>query len=90
MVISHWNFAMGQMVVRQIPDSVLEDFRARAKREGLSAEALVRRLIEMEARRMPREEALRRMDELRAMTPRKLESSVPILRAMRDGDDVDP
>jgi hypothetical protein len=36
---------------------------------------------------MSREEALKRMDELRAMTPKSNVSSVELLRAMRDGND---
>jgi plasmid stability protein len=80
---------MGQMVVRKIDDEALARFKARAKHEGVSAEALLRRMIEAEPRRMSREEALKRMDELRAMTPKMLPSSVSILRALRDGDDTD-
>jgi plasmid stability protein len=79
---------MGQMVVRQIPDGVLADFRARAKREGLSAEALVRRLIETEARRIPREEALRLADSIRAAGGRSGASSVELIRALRDENDA--
>jgi plasmid stability protein len=78
---------MGQMVVRKIDDEALARFKARAKHEGVSAEALLRRMIEAEPRRMSREEALKRMDELRAMTPKSTVSSVELLRAMRDGND---
>jgi plasmid stability protein len=78
---------MGQMVVRKIDDEALARFKARAKHEGVSAEALLRRMIEAEPRRMSREEALKRMDELRAMTPKSNVSSVELLRAMRDGND---
>ncbi len=82
---------MGQMIVRAIPDEALARLKARAKDDGISAEALVRRMILEEARRPSRmsfEEALKRLDELRAMTPKKLESSVAILRELRDGDDT--
>jgi plasmid stability protein len=78
---------MGQMVVRKIDDEALIRFKARAKNEGLSAEALVRRMIEAESRPLSRIDALKRMDELRAMTPERLDSSVPLLRALRDGHD---
>ncbi len=80
---------MGQMVVRKIDDEALARLKVRAILEGVSAEALVRRMIETVPPRMSREEALKRMDELRAMTPKMLPSSVGILRALRDGDDTD-
>jgi plasmid stability protein len=80
---------MGQILVRAIPDDVLEAFKARAKREGLPAEALARRILTREAGVMSYAEALAGIDRLRAMTPKKLESSVPILRALRDGTDED-
>jgi ribosomal protein S21 len=78
---------MGQIVVRNIDDAALARFKDAARREGVSAEARLRRMIEAEPRRLTREEALQRMDELRAMTPKTLPSSVHILRAMRDGND---
>jgi plasmid stability protein len=79
---------MGQMVVRKINDEALERFKARARSEGVSAEALLRRMIETEPARMTREQALKRADELRAMTPRSDICSVELLHALRDGDDA--
>jgi plasmid stability protein len=78
---------MGQILIRQINDEALAGFRDRARREGMSAEAFARKLIETEARRMTREEALKRMDELRAMTPRSIESSVDLIRQLREEND---
>jgi plasmid stability protein len=77
---------MGQILVRQINDEALAGFRDRARREGMSAEAFARKLIETEARRMTREEALKRMDELRAMTPKSNALSIELLHAIRDGN----
>ena len=79
---------MGQMVVRKIDDEALARFKARAMSEGVSAEALLRRMIETVPPRMTREQALKRADELRAMTPRSDISSVDLIRALRDGDDA--
>ncbi|MCC6918956.1 MAG: hypothetical protein IT548_07110 [Alphaproteobacteria bacterium] len=66
---------MGQMLVRAIPDELIAKLKERARQEGVSAEALARRILMREAilapppRRMTYEEALARMDQLRAMTP---------------------
>ncbi|MFT3809374.1 MAG: hypothetical protein QM698_05600 [Micropepsaceae bacterium] len=82
---------MAQMIVRSIPDEALAKFKDRAKQEGLSAEAMARRLIVQEAQQPAKisfDEAVRRIDELRALTPQPLDSSVPILRSFRDGDDA--
>jgi plasmid stability protein len=79
---------MRQMTVRAIPDEAFAKLKARAKDEGLSAEALVRRMILEEARRPSRlsfEEALKRMDELRAMTPPgEAVDSTSLIREFRD------
>jgi antitoxin FitA len=78
---------MGQIVVRNIDDEALARFKDAARSEGVSAEARLRRMIEAEPRRITRQEAFRRMAELRAMTPKPLPSSVPLLRELRDGHD---
>jgi len=85
---------MSQLLVRNIPDETLQSFKRLARREGISTEALARRVIEREAgwedRERRREAALRRMDELRAMTrPSDGPTTTEILRRMRDGDDED-
>ena len=56
---------MGQILVRNIDDDVLERFRQQAKREGKSAEQLAREAIAEKAK-PSREEILRRMDEIRS------------------------
>ena len=81
---------MGQIVIRAIPDDILEAFKARAKRDGLAAETLARQLIMREARLMPEvrqmsyAEAVAKLDQLRAMSPRSSGSSVADLRELRD------
>jgi len=55
------------MVVRNIPNDVLDRFKARAKAEGKSAEQLAREAIEKMAK-VQREDLMRHMDELRART----------------------
>ncbi len=79
---------MGQMIVRAIPDEILANFKQRAKDEGLSAEALIRRMIvqkSLEQPRMSHEEALRRLAELRAMTPTGFDiDTTALLREFRD------
>lgn len=78
---------MGQIVIRGIPDDVLEAFKARAKSEGLAAETLARQLIIREAQRPSGRtyaEALAHLDRLRAMSPPSLTSSVADIRELRD------
>jgi len=58
---------MASMVIRNIPDDVLERFKARAKADGKSAEQLAREAIAEKAK-PSREEIIRQMDELRAKT----------------------
>ena len=58
---------MGQMVVRNIPDDVMERFKKAAKNAGISAEQLARNAIEEKAE-LDREQMMEKMDELRKMT----------------------
>ena len=56
---------MASMVIRNIPDDVLERFKQRAKANGKSAEQLAREVIAEKG--MPdRAELIRRIDEIRA------------------------
>ena len=58
---------MGSMLIRNIPDDVLERFRQRAKADGKSAEQLARETIAEKA--MPdRAELIRQIDAIRAST----------------------
>jgi plasmid stability protein len=56
---------MGSMLIRNIPDDVVERFKARAKADGKSAEQLAREAIAEKAK-PSREEIIRRMDEIRS------------------------
>ncbi len=58
---------MGQMVVRNIPDDVMERFKKAAKNAGISAEQLARNAIEEKAE-LDREQLMKEMDELRKLT----------------------
>jgi antitoxin FitA len=79
---------MGQILIRNLDDAVITQLKSRAARNGKSLEQTVREII-AEAVRPSKEEAWAEIDRIRAMTPRKLESSVPLIRAFRDGDDPD-
>ncbi len=81
---------MASMVIRNIPDDVLERFKARAKAEGKSAEELGRDAIAEKAR-PSREEMLRRMEEIRARSkPVDAETMLRIMRESRDERDARP
>jgi plasmid stability protein len=60
---------MASMVVRNIPDDVLQRFKERAKADGKSAEQLAREAIAEKAR-PSREEVIRRIDAIRARSKR--------------------
>ncbi|RJG45412.1 MULTISPECIES: hypothetical protein [unclassified Mesorhizobium] len=83
---------MGSMVIRNIPDDVVESFKARAKANGLSAEQLARDVITREAG-MTREEAWATIDSIRAKSkPVDLNTALKIMeeaRLDRDGPDND-
>jgi plasmid stability protein len=59
---------MGQVIVRNLDDAVIETHRRRAKARGVSLEQELRDVLSRAAR-PSREERLRRIDEIRAMTP---------------------
>lgn len=56
---------MASMVIRNLPDDVLERFKARAKAKGVSTEQLAREVISEKAG-MTREEAWAEIDAIRA------------------------
>lgn len=76
---------MASMVIRNIPDDVLERFKQRARAEGKSAEQLARETI-AEKGMPPREELIRRIDEIRASTKRV--SGVDIVAEIRRDRDT--
>ena len=63
---------MGQVIVRQLDDAVIEEHRrvarARARARGVSLEQQLRDVL-TDAAKLRREELVRRSDEIRAMTP---------------------
>jgi plasmid stability protein len=79
---------MGQILVRNLDDAVIKQLKSRAVRHRKSLEQTVREII-TDAVRPSKEEAWTEIDRIRARTPRKLASSVPLIRAFRDGDDPD-
>lgn len=56
---------MGSMLIRNIPDDVVERFKARAKAEGKSAEQFAREAL-IDKAKPSREDILAEMDALRA------------------------
>lgn len=59
---------MGQVIVRQLDDAVIEEHRRLARARGVSLEQQLRDVLTTSARAR-RDELVRRADEIRAMTP---------------------
>jgi plasmid stability protein len=79
---------MAQVIVRNLEDEVIEQHRARAKARGVSLEQELRDVLRHTAR-PSKQGLLRRMDEIRAMTPplppgAKRTSAEDIIREIRD------
>jgi plasmid stability protein len=80
---------MGQILIRNLDDAVLDALRGRARQRGSSVEEEARQALAASVG-LTREEALRRMDEIRAKIGRLPgETSLAILRRDRERDDVD-
>jgi plasmid stability protein len=81
---------MGSMVIRNIPDDVLTRLKEQAKLAGKSTEQLAREALAEKAR-PSREEIIRRMDEIRAMSkPIDLETTLRIMEEARAERDARP
>lgn len=81
---------MGSMVIRNLPDDVVESFKARAKAKGQSAEQLARDVITREAG-MTRDEAWAAIDAIRARSkPVDLETALRIMNEAREERDARP
>lgn len=81
---------MGSMVIRNIPEDVVESFKARAKAKGQSAEQLARDVITREAG-MTRDEAWAAIDAIRARSkPVDLETALRIMTEAREERDARP
>jgi plasmid stability protein len=78
---------MGQIVIRNLDDAVLDALRRRAGEHGSSVEEEARQALAASVG-LSREEAVRRLDEVRAEIGRLPgESSLDILRRDRARDD---
>jgi antitoxin FitA len=73
---------MGQVIVRQLNSSVIETHRRRAKARGVSLEQELRDVI-TRAATADREGLIRRVDDIRAMTP-----PPPLGVAMRSAEEL--
>lgn len=81
---------MGSMVIRNIPDDVLERLKEQAKAEGKSAEQLGREALAEKAK-PSREEIIRRIDAIRAQSkPIDLETALRIMEEARAERDARP
>jgi antitoxin FitA len=80
---------MAQVLIRNIDDDLLADYRAAAKRHNRSLEAELRSVLQHMRPRTPldREELLAKLAEIRAMTPQgvKQTPSEQLVREDRDG-----
>ncbi|MCW5770529.1 MAG: hypothetical protein KIT16_02750 [Rhodospirillaceae bacterium] len=75
---------MGQLLVRNLDDGVIERLKRQAEARRISLEQLLREVLADAAGRS-RAEMLAEMDRIRAMTPRKLAtSSTDLIRKDRD------
>jgi len=81
---------MASMVIRNIPDDVMERFKARARASGKSAEELGREAV-FEKAGPSREDIIRRMEEIRAQSkPVDAETMRRIMREARAERDARP
>jgi antitoxin FitA len=79
---------MGQILVRNLDDGVIDRLKARAAREKLSLEQTVRDIL-VEASKPSKEEVWAEIDRIRDRQPKSTVDSTALIRAWRDGDDAD-
>ena len=76
---------MGQVLIRNIDDDVIERRKAHAAARRQPLEQVLREILSEGARRLTRSERVAIADRIRAMTPRPLtDSSTDLIRADRD------
>jgi antitoxin FitA len=80
--------AMGQILVRNLDDGVIDRLKARAAREKTSLEQTVREIL-VEASKPSKEEVWAEIDRIREKSKPQSIDSTAIIRAWRDGDDPD-
>jgi len=77
---------MGQILVRNLDDAVIEKLKARARRDNTSLEQTVRDLL-TEATRPSRDDVLEQARRIREMGSMSPVNSVDLIRADRDNDE---
>lgn len=77
---------MAQLTVRNVPDEVAAALKARAAREGRSAEAEHRRILEAALRPEPAEDFFEAVRALRVKLPPGSPSTTDMIREDRDRD----
>lgn len=77
---------MGQILVRNLDDAVIEKLKARARRENTSLEQTVRNLL-TEATQPSRDDAIEQARRIREMASMSSVNSVDLIRPDRDNDE---
>lgn len=77
---------MAQILIRGLEQDVVDRLKAKAKASGTSLEEFARKTLR-DVAKPSREEAWAEIDRIRAMTPRLLDDSTPLIRADRDNDE---
>lgn len=88
MIACCYHQLMAQVLIRNLDEDLIGDYREAAKRNGRSLEAELRDLLSRmrPVRRKSREELMAIADRIRAMTPNVPQTpSEEIVRAARDG-----
>lgn len=79
---------MGQILVRNLDDRIIDRLKARAARDKTSLEQIVRQIL-VEASKPSKDEVWAEIDRIRAKSKPQSVDSTAIIRAWRDGDDPD-
>lgn len=77
---------MGQILVRNLDDAVIDSLKARAERENTSLEQSLRQIL-TEAAQPTRSEVIARIDALRKRTGPVSGDSTDLIREDRDNDE---
>jgi plasmid stability protein len=75
---------MANVLLRNIPDEVLDHYRAQATVRGISVNAVLREAVERGAEQLSVQDRLARIDALRATLPAGGPSSAELIRMDRD------
>jgi antitoxin FitA len=79
---------MGQILVRNLDDEIIERLKARAAREKNSLEQTVRQIL-ADAAKPSKAEILAEIDRIRERQPKSTIDSTALIRSWRDGDGPD-